>query len=224
MPDRDADAIGDARDNCPDTPNPGQRDADVDDFGNECDISDASPGPALGRKVVLRILRGVVRVRPPGASRFRPLQGAELVRVGTVVDATDGRLRLTSAASARTRQSFVFDLGVFRIAQVKARRPTTDIRLAGAARAKVCGSGAASAVGAAARSKRRVSRLRGKGKGRVRVITGDSVASSLGTEWVTELRCDGTLTRVRAGTVRVVDRHTGKRVIVRARRSYLAHS
>ena len=58
--------------------------------------------------------------------------------------------------------------------------------------------------------------------GRFRTYGNNSVATARGTAWVTTDRCDGTVTRVREGAVAVKDRRTGRTVIVRAGRSYLA--
>ncbi len=43
-----------------------------------------------------------------------------------------------------------------------------------------------------------------------------------GTRWLTEERCDGTLTRVRRGIVTVKDARTGKTVRLGPGRSYLS--
>jgi hypothetical protein len=48
------------------------------------------------------------------------------------------------------------------------------------------------------------------------------VASVRGTAWYVEDRCDGTLTRVSAGSVSVYDSRRRVSVIVRAGDSYLA--
>ncbi len=45
--DNDGDGIPDVRDNCPLTPNPGQRDADGDGIGDACDDEPLSPGTKL---------------------------------------------------------------------------------------------------------------------------------------------------------------------------------
>jgi hypothetical protein len=56
-------------------------------------------------------------------------------------------------------------------------------------------------------------------------VRGDySLAAATGTAWVTEDRCDGTLTRVASGTVQVRDFGRGRTVTVRAGQSYLARA
>jgi hypothetical protein len=56
----------------------------------------------------------------------------------------------------------------------------------------------------------------------VRVLGRYSSGASTGTEWITEDRCDGTLTRVSQGSVSVRDLVNDRTVIVRAGHSYLA--
>jgi len=51
-PDRDFDAVVDAADNCPDTPNADQADKDRDGIGDACDQSDASGPPVLAKTVI----------------------------------------------------------------------------------------------------------------------------------------------------------------------------
>jgi hypothetical protein len=254
-PDRDADTVPDATDNCVDVANTSQADKDGDGIGDACDESDASVGPTLAKTVVGQVVSGQVYVRfPPGtgprsrsraAARaaqapagFVPLKGAEVLPLGTVVDATRGRLALTSAASrtggrTQTQRAEFFD-GVFQIKQRKAKRPTTDLLLRSTNFAKVCGSSARSvsrsagspvAVAAAAkRSKKVVTKLNGTGKGRFRTIGRNSAATVRGTIWLTEERCDGTLTSVTRGIVSVRDTRAKRTVLVRAGHSYLARA
>jgi ferric-dicitrate binding protein FerR (iron transport regulator) len=77
-------------------------------------------------------------------------------------------------------------------------------------------------------AKRRSSRrldvdiVKKKRPGRYRVRGRYSVAAAIGTAWVTEDRCDGTLTTVKSGTVRVLNLERDRTVIVKAGQSYLA--
>jgi ferric-dicitrate binding protein FerR (iron transport regulator) len=75
----------------------------------------------------------------------------------------------------------------------------------------------------AARRARSGRRLWGRDRGgRFRTHGKHSHATVRGTRWLVEDRCDGTLTRVTAGSVVVRDTVRGKRVIVRAGERYLA--
>ena len=80
------------------------------------------------------------------------------------------------------------------------------------------------AAGKPKRSKRKVRRLWGKGKGSFRTAGKRSTATVRGTWWLVEDRCDGTLTRVREGRVDVRDLRLRKTIKLRAgkRSLYLA--
>ncbi len=145
-PDRDADTIPDARDNCPDAPNLAQSDRDGDRIGDACDDSDASGGPTLASTVVARVVSGEVFVRLPGTrprarpggraaqvpAGFVPLRGAAVLPVGTVADTRRGRVGITSVAGAtrtgrrQSTQRSDFYEGIFQIRQ--RARPATGHR------------------------------------------------------------------------------------------------
>jgi len=179
---------------------------------------------------------------------FRPVKGAEVIPVGSTVIANNGRVALTSVARATiggrtlSRQMAEFYSGTFRIRQEAARRPFTELAVASSNFARVCGRGAggttargvragesngrthARAAARRRRSKRVVSRLWGNGDGRYRTTGRHSAATVRGTIWLTEERCDGTLTRVTRGVVAVRDFRAGRTVTVRAGQSYLARA
>ena len=71
-------------------------------------------------------------------------------------------------------------------------------------------------------SRRTIRRLRVKAKGRYRTRGRNSAATVRGTDWTIADRCEGTLTTVRRGTVKVRDFGRHKTVIVGAGQSYLA--
>ena len=67
-------------------------------------------------------------------------------------------------------------------------------------------------------------RLWGNATGRFTTKGRYASAAVRGTIWLTEDRCDGTLTRVTSGSVAVRDRARRRTVIVRAGHSYLART
>jgi hypothetical protein len=232
--DRDKDGIGDACD---------KSDASVGPTLGKTVIAKVVSGEVFVRLPARRRPRGGARAAqaPSGTpTGYVALKGAEVLPVGTFVHAVRGRLALTSAASrvkgrTKTQRAEFFD-GIFQIRQKKAKRPVTDIRLQSPNFQKVCGSSPrsagdsragslrATASAAKKRSRKVVSRLWGNGKGNFRTTGRYSAATVRGTIWLTQERCDGTLTRVTRGVVSVRDLTAGKTVTVRAGRSYLARA
>ena len=87
----------------------------------------------------------------------------------------------------------------------------------------VCRGGRALSVFSVdAKRKRQVRRLWGNGKGRFTTKGRYSSATVRGTHWLVQDRCDGTLTRVLRGVVKVQDFRHHKTVNVRAGHTYLA--
>jgi len=230
--DRDGDSILDAADNCPDAANKDQADKDKDEIGDVCDESDASVGPLLAKRVIAKIQSGTVTVQLPGQA-FKPLNGAIVLPVGSVVDATKGRLAVTSAAGAAksskvpTQKADFYD-GIFQIKQRRAKAPVTDIELRSANFNKVCGRSSrttgAGAGAAQSTAKKVVARLWGNGKGLFRTRGRHSSGTVRGTIWLTEERCEGTFTRVTKGVVIVRDLRLKRDITVRAGRGYLARA
>jgi len=243
-PDGDGDGVPDSRDNCVDVPNAAQADVDGDGIGDACDTSDASEPPTVGETVIVRVVSGVVFFRPPGAAGrargtargaqapagFTPVKGAEVIPVGSTVDAVRGRLALTSVSTAdsanetQSTQKADFYEGVFQIRQKQAKKPLTDIVLKSASFPRVCGASPRAVTGSAAKGPKVVTQLGGNGKGNFRTIGRQSAATVRGTIWLTQERCDGTLTSVTRGVVSVRDFGTGRTVSVPAGSSYLARA
>jgi hypothetical protein len=181
--------------------------------------------PQLGRRVVLGADTGTVKVKRPGASTFVALEDLDSLPVGTVVDARRGSVTLSTAVAGGRTQTGTFGGGQFEVRQPRTGRGMTDIVLRGGAfgacprpRAR----SAAVAIAAAAKRKKVVRRLWARDKGgRFRTHGRNSVATVRGTRWVTEDRCDGTLTRVTEGAVDVRANGAKKAVRVRAGRSLL---
>jgi hypothetical protein len=86
-----------------------------------------------------------------------------------------------------------------------------------------------SASAAAAKKKKRGAKsvlgsLWGNGKGKFRTNGKYSSATVRGTIWLTQDRCDGTLTTVKRGTVTVRDLKRRRTVTVKAGHGYLARA
>jgi hypothetical protein len=160
-----------------------------------------------------------VLVKNRGASRFARLTRGASIPVGSVVNASDGAVRLTSAANrAGKRQTAVFHSGSFLVTQKRTRRPITDIALRGALPSCAPSSGA---VSSARRTRRGIW---GRGHGRFRTRGRHGAGTVRGTVWFTADTCSGTLVKVKRGVVSVKDFARGRTVRVSAGRSYLARA
>jgi hypothetical protein len=188
----------------------------------ECD-SDIIQTPQPGVIVGARAVRGRVLVKEPGTGKFVELSGTTEIPVGSQVDTTRGVISLTSGLGGGKTNSSQFYDGLFTILQKRARNSFMTLRLDGGS-FRACGrSSSLSTLGADAK-KKPVRRLWGNGKGRFQTRGRYSSATVRGTKWLVEDRCNGTLTRVLSGVVRVRDFRARKNVNVRAGRSYLARA
>ncbi|HJS95733.1 MAG TPA: hypothetical protein VJ741_15830 [Solirubrobacteraceae bacterium] len=180
--------------------------------------------PTFAKTVVLTPISGKVLIRLPGGRHgFAALNyGPTTVPVGTMVDTTAGRVRLTSAdpgpppAKLQTGQFF---RGIFRIEQSRTAGGLVNLVIRDNLRRSVCGT---SAARSAAVNRRVLGLLRGTAKGRFRTAGRFAAATVRGTDWGVRDRCDGTLTVVRRGVVVVRDFRLHKTVTVRAGQTYLA--
>jgi hypothetical protein len=184
---------------------------------------EATPAPVFAHTVVLKPVSGRVFIRVPGISTvYVRLTRTRAVPVGTVVDATTGRLSLTSAnPPPGYTQTGQFFRGVFQVRQNAAGGGLVDLVMRDNFPRSVCAPGAARA---ATLSQRVLGLLRGVAKGRFRTTGRFSAASVRGTDWGVRDRCDGTLTVVRHGTVLVTDFRLHKTVVVGAGQTYLARA
>ncbi len=158
-----------------------------------------------------------------------PLKGVASLPVGSVVDARKGSLALQSAANSRPAadrrrrtQQARLAAGIFRIRQQRLKRRLsreipTDLQL-------VSGATAERACANSTRRRPRKSIVRSltlSGRGFYRALGGASIGTSQNGTWITTDRCDGTLTEVGRGKVRVRDPRRKKTTTVRAGRGFL---
>jgi hypothetical protein len=179
-----------------------------------------SPEPVLGKSVVAGAVGGTVKVKGKNG-KFRTLGANESIPLGSTIDATKGRVRLTSAAGpAGQVQTADFYQGSFVITQTAGSKPITQLALAGSLR---CSSSKPGKASAAAR-KKKVRRLWGDGHGRFRTKGKRAAATVRGTKWLTEDRCDSTKVTVKRGVVLVRDFVKKKNVVVKKGHSYVARA
>jgi hypothetical protein len=171
------------------------------------------PPPVTGVNVNVAPAGGTVLVRLKGSASFVPVTGLTNVPVGSELDLTKGRIRLTSTAAGGATQTAAFYQGRAVVGQTRAATPVTTLTLSGPL---VCPRRKASAKGPPTRS------LWGSGTGNYRTIGRFAAAAVRGTTWLTQDTCRGTLVRATSGTVSVLDKVKHRTVTVRAGQSYLA--
>jgi hypothetical protein len=186
----------------------------------ECQ-TDIIETPQPGVIVRAKAVSGRVLVREPRTSKFVELEGTTEIPVGSQVDTIRGVINLTSGLGDGRTNSSRFYAGVFTILQKKSRNAKMTLRLEGG-NFRSCRRRSLSTLSAEAKGKKPVRSLWGNGKGRFETRGRYSAATVRGTKWLTQDRCDGTVTRVLRGVVQVRDFSARKNVNVRAGQSYLA--
>jgi hypothetical protein len=190
--------------------------------GSEKEIEpvQAPEAPVLGETVAVGPRAGTVKVRSAAGKSFTLTAGAT-IPAGSVIDATNGTVAMTSALDEDGNvQTAEFSGGRFQVRQSAKGDGMVDIYLKGS----IGNCRADTARLASTSSKKRPGRrLWGRDRnGKFRTHGNDSVASVRGTRWLTEDTCAGTRTRVTEGSVAVRDLNRKRTVIVRAGHSYLA--
>jgi hypothetical protein len=189
------------------------------------------PLPVVGKTVIVSPGSGKVLIRRPASPRFRLLDEPARVPVGSIVDTRKGRAQIVTAAGADgPLQAGEFWGSKFEVRQRRGGRGMTTLALRGGNFGR-CRRPARRAQGSGVMANgsyfRRgtVRRLWGRDRGgRFRTYGRQSQATVRGTRWLTEDRCNGTLTRVTSGAVAVRDRVRRKTVVVRAGHSYFARA
>jgi hypothetical protein len=191
------------------------------------------PRPIAGQTVNLEPVGGVVLVKVPGSNKFVPLVTPTQVRDGAIIDARKGRVRITIDNGRGGLDTADFYGGIFRFTQPKVKAGQTwfaNLYLFGRS-FKGCPRAPRNPK-VATLSRRRakkqsqgksVRHLWGSGEGSFRTVGRFSSATIRGTTWLTDDRCNGTLTKVTAGKVGVRDFVRAKTVVVKKGKSYFAH-
>ena len=158
-------------------------------------LAAGATAPVLGRTVAVQRVSGTVFVRRPRSPATVRLVGRSLVPVGSTIDTTNGKVRLTTATSRGGTQFGLFDSGSFVVTQERSAR--TDLTLTGGRRRALCLAGsAATKVSPAV-----LRLLHGHAHGGFRTLGTYASAGVRGTDWTTTDRCDGTLLTDNSGKI-----------------------
>ena len=169
-----------------------------------------------GKNVNALTKSGTVMIKLPGTNKFVVL-GEQQLPVGTIVDATKGRVTLV-AASNKSGGTVTADFyeGIFKVGQTKDAKPITTLTLVEKLSCPKRGKASAAA------KKKKKRHLWGDGKGKFRTSGSYSSATVRGTKWLVEDNCTSTLTKVARGKVEVRDFVKRKTVLVKAGKKYVA--
>ena len=176
------------------------------------------PPPVIGKAVNALPKSGTVKIKLPGSSAFVALTEGQQIPLGTIVDATKGRVTIVAAADKNGGTATAdFYGGIFKLGQTKGATPITTLKLV---EKLSCGKSVKKASAAAKKKKKR--HLWGDGKGKFRTDGSYSSATVRGTKWLVEDSCKSTLTKVARGKVAVRDFVKKKTVLVKAGKKYIA--
>ncbi|MFL5872186.1 MAG: hypothetical protein ACJ75T_01750 [Solirubrobacterales bacterium] len=179
----------------------------------------APPTPENGDSVVVAPKAGTVFVTVPGGKKVK-LEAGQTIPVGSIVDATRGKVTLTSINRKGETQTAVFFGGIFLVQQQEGSG-LVILKLRGPL---VCGKGTGSGrvAGRLERGGSKSRKLWGSGKGNFRTEGNNGSATVRGTIWLTEDRCDGTFFKVRRGVVTIRDFAANETFPLGKGKSYLA--
>jgi Ca2+-binding RTX toxin-like protein len=186
----------------------------------------------FGRAAVVRPARSEFGLELPDGNRRFALDGPVKIPIGSTIDPRKGVRLVTAANGAGERLDISISRGPVQLRQDAAQPAVTQLRLRvgppaacararGRARAAVPGREVYVAI--RQRPRRRKPPPHHPGP-QVEMAGEHSIAIADGTRWLTVERCDGTLTRVDSGVVRVRDFERHTTVLVRAGHRYLARA
>ncbi len=178
----------------------------------------AGPKPVNGASVVVAPKQGKVKIKLSGKSKFVPLTELKTIPVGAIIDATNGKVTLTSIDANGNEQTAVFFGGVFQVVQ-RDGKGLVVLKLLDTFSCPAAASATqASASGAHGRGK-----LWGSGHGNFRTEGNNGSATVSGTIWLVEDRCnETTFFKTRRGVVTVRDFVKGKSLSLPKGKTYVA--
>lgn len=184
--------------------------------------SSALPAPVLAVNGNVAPLAGVVRVKLPGTRSFVLLSAARQIPFGSIIDARRGRVSVTTITPQGTLQTMTFYQGEFKLTQRRDGMVVSTLFGGGFATCRSTPARGLRATASASHGKHVVRKLWAEGHGKYSTKGSYATGAVLGTRWLTEDLCEGTLIRVLTDRVAVTNLVNGKHVTVVAGHSYLA--
>jgi hypothetical protein len=186
------------------------------------------PPPVLAKTGNVAPVSGTVLVKVSGTSKFVPLSSLQQVPFGSVIEATNGTVSVTTALPGGKTQTGEFFSGEFILRQgpnglvvaeltggsfsvCPTKRERSHIARAGDVLARAAASGS-----------HVVRKLWANAHGKFSTKGNYAAGAVQGTEWLTEDLCDGTLIKVTRDKVAVTNLVNHKHVEVKTGRHYLA--
>ena len=187
-------------------------------------VATGVPAPQFGVSGNLTPVSGRVYVKLPGAKGFVLLGGITQVPFGTIVNAIHGKVKVTTVAKNGHLQSITFYSGELELTQQHSGLVVATLF---GGNFSVCPTKRerahlASISSKHASGKHTVRKLWSEGHGSYSTKGNYASGAVLGTRWLTEDRCDGTLIRVFTDRVAVTNFVNHHHRTVRAGHSYLA--
>jgi hypothetical protein len=179
------------------------------------------PAPQLAVSGNLAPVSGLVRVKIPGSKTWVTLTGARQVPFGTTIDARHGKVTVTTVGPGGKLQTMSFYEGEFELTQGRSGLVVAALRGGDFA---VCPTrrerGHLASISSS--GKHAVRKLWASGHGSYSTKGNYAAGAVLGTVWLTEDLCDGTIIHVATDSVEVTNLVTHHRYKVRAPHSYFA--
>jgi hypothetical protein len=180
--------------------------------------------PVLARTGNVAPVSGRVLVRVPGTSRFVALSSLQQIPFGSVIDATNGTVSVTTALPGGGTQTGEFFSGEFILRQ--GRNGLVTAVLTGG-NFSVCPTARerahiATLAAKHASPKHVVRKLWANAHGKFSTQGNYAAGAVQGTEWLTEDLCEGTLIKVTRDKVKVTNLVNHRHKTVKAGKSYLA--
>lgn len=197
-------------------------------LGTSVAISPAIPPPVLARTGNVAPVSGKVLVKLPGTNIFVPLSSLRQIPFGSVINATNGTVSVTTALPGGGTQTGQFFSGEFILRQgsngqvvaeltggnfsvCPTKRERSHIARAASVRAQAAASG-----------KHVVRKLWANAHGKFSTKGNYAAGAVQGTEWLTEDLCEGTLIRVTRDKVAVTNLVNHRHIEVKKGHKYLA--